>query len=76
MGLLDELKTPPAKVYVCAVRRLANSLEQSDADTLLTAVDNVEWPMKRLSEVLRQKGMSLGQAPIRHHRLRTCSCYA
>jgi hypothetical protein len=76
MGLLDELKTPPTKVYVCAVRRLADALDKGDAATLLAAVDNPEWPMKTLSTTLRQKGMSLGQSPIRHHRLKTCSCYA
>ena len=76
MGLLDELKTPPVKVYTCAVRRVAEGLEKSDADTLIAAVDNPEWPMKPLSIALRQKGLALGQAPIRQHRLKTCSCYA
>ena len=76
MGLLDELKTPPTKVYTCAVRRLADALDKGDAETLINAVNNPEWPMKTLSETLRQKGLSLGQSPIRHHRLKTCSCYA
>jgi hypothetical protein len=76
MGLLDELKTPPAKVYVCAVRKLAGTLDKGDAVTLLAAVDNPDWPMKTLSTALRQKGISLGQSPIRLHRLKTCSCYA
>ena len=76
MGLLDELKTPPKKIYACGVRRRAEALEKGDAETLLAAVDNPEWPIKTLSTALKRKGVTIGEQPIKQHRLKTCSCYA
>ena len=76
MGLLDELKTPPVKVWPCAVKRIAGGLEKGDAETLLAAVENPEWPLKTLSEALKKKGLSLGQSQIKQHRLKACSCHA
>lgn len=76
MGLLEELNKPPVKKWPCGVRRVVENLEKADADILSAAVMNPDWPIKTLSQTLKTKGITLGETPIKAHRLKTCSCWA
>jgi len=76
MGLLDELNKPPVKKWPCAVRKVIEGLEKADATILAAAVMSPDWPMRTLSQTLKTKGITLGETPIKAHRLKTCSCWA
>lgn len=76
MGLLDELNKPPMKKWPCAVRRVIATLDKDDAEILTVAVVNEDWPVRTLSQTLKTKGITLGETPIKAHRLKTCSCWA
>lgn len=75
MGLLDELASPPKRLTPCAVRNITETLDKADADILIAAVNNPEWPIKTLSDALRGKGLMIGQTPIKAHRNKICSCF-
>jgi hypothetical protein len=74
MGLLDDL-TPPKKVWPCKIRDIAATLEANDAKIFIDAVNDTDWPMSTLSNVLRAKGVDVSEDPIRKHRLKVCSCW-
>lgn len=74
MGLLDDLSQPPAKVWSCRVRTLANELEEKDKVIFLEAVDNPQWKAETLSKALSQKGLSIAGSGISRHRKGQCSC--
>ena len=74
MSLLSDLQ-PPAKVWPCKVRTVIDSLDKADADILSAAVMNPEWKFQSLETALAGKGINLGGAIIKRHRLKGCSCW-
>jgi hypothetical protein len=74
MSLLSDLQ-PPAKVWPCKVRTVAETLEKVDADILLAAVMNPDWNYQSLETALALRGIKLGGAIIKRHRLKGCSCW-
>ena len=72
--MLEGLK-PPTKIWPCAVRTLLESLEKKDADILTEAVMNPEWSYMGLETALSDRGVKLGAANIKRHRLKGCSCW-
>lgn len=74
MSLLGDLQ-PPAKVWPCKVRTILQTLEKADADILSAAVMNPEWNYQALETALALRGIKLGSAIIKRHRLKGCSCW-
>jgi hypothetical protein len=74
MGLLDDLTQPPAKVWTCRVRSLANELDDKDRQIFAEAVANPQWKAETLSKALSQKGLSIAGSGITRHRKGQCSC--
>lgn len=72
--MLEDLKRPqPAETY-CKVAHTASSLEPSDREILLKAVDDAMWAGKALSRQLRERGVQISDTTILRHRRRECSC--
>jgi hypothetical protein len=74
MSLLSDLQ-PPAKVWPCKVRTVLATLEKVDADILAAAVMNPDWQYQALETALALRGIKLGGAIIKRHRLKGCSCW-
>ena len=74
MSLLSDL-APPAKVWPCKVRTILETLEKADAEILSAAVMNPEWNYQALETALAVRGIKLGGAIIKRHRLKGCSCW-
>ena len=74
MSLLSGL-TLPEKVWPCKVRTIAQTLDKADAEILVAAVMNPEWKYSQLETALAVKGINLGSAIIKRHRLKGCSCW-
>lgn len=75
MGLLDDLKQPPPRVWGCRIREIAESLAADDAKIFLDAVNNPQWSIIGLSQALRAKGIRVSESPIKAHRVQACTCY-
>lgn len=75
MGLLDDLKQPPPRVFGCRIREIAEGLDADDAKIFLEAVDNPKWSIIGLSQALRTKGIRVSESPIKAHRIQSCTCY-
>ena len=68
---------PEERVYTCAVRTLIRTLEPSDKQILIAALENQEvWTHKALERALRQRGLKISEKPLRLHRYGVCSCTA
>jgi hypothetical protein len=74
MSLLADLQ-PPAKVWPCKVRSTLATLDKADAEILSAAVMNPEWKYQALETALALRGIDLGGAIIKRHRLKGCSCW-
>jgi len=74
MSLLSDL-TLPAKVWPCKVRTIIQGLEKADGEILAAAVMNPDWKFSQLETALAAKGINLGSAIIKRHRLKGCSCW-
>jgi hypothetical protein len=74
MSLLSDLALPE-KVWPCKVRTTIESLDKADAEILSAAVMNPEWKYLQLESALAAKGINLGGAIIKRHRLKGCSCW-
>lgn len=74
MGLLNDLQ-PPARKWPCKVRDEAAKLDAPDATILIDAVMNHEWKFLTLENALKDKGVIIGQAAIKAHRTKRCSCW-
>lgn len=74
MGLLDDLNTPPARIFPCKVRDVASKLDKDDAKVLIEAVEGEVWKISQLSVALANKGIQISQPAIKSHRLKNCSC--
>ena len=72
--MLEDL-TPPAKVWPCKVRSVSETLEPKDQQLLTEAVMNPDWAFATLEAALKTKGVVLGAASIKRHRLGLCSCW-
>jgi hypothetical protein len=51
------------------------TLEKVDADILAAAVMNPDWQYQALETALGLRGIKLGGAIIKRHRLKGCSCW-
>lgn len=68
--------TPPNRQITCKVATVADSLEPSDKEILLTAVlDSSNWPVKTLVRALNQRGLQISDTPIIAHRFKNCVCF-
>jgi hypothetical protein len=74
MSLLSDLQ-PPAKVWPCKVRTVIDSLDKADGEILAAAVMNPDWNYQSLETALGLRGIKLGGAIIKRHRLKGCSCW-
>jgi aspartokinase len=67
--------TPPERVFSCLVRKLRESLDESDQRILdLAIADGDSWPSKTLAVALTERGLPISDKPIRKHRAGLCSC--
>jgi hypothetical protein len=57
------------------VRTTLETLEKVDADILSAAVMNPDWQYQALETALGLRGIKLGGAIIKRHRLKGCSCW-
>jgi len=74
--MLEGLTPPQNKAVYCKVNQLEESLEQSDSEIFITAINNPQtWSANSLSTALRQKGVSLADTTIAKHRNKTCACF-
>jgi repressor of nif and glnA expression len=68
--------TPPVRLRTCGVRSVLETLEPEDQEILRMALaDDDSWGAKTLERALRDRGVSLGQGTITHHRRLLCSCF-
>ena len=74
MSLLSDL-APASKQWPCKVRTVMETLDKADAEILSAAVMNPEWKYQTLETALAGKGINLGSAIIKRHRLKGCSCW-
>lgn len=66
---------PEERVYSCAVRTLIGTLEPSDKQILIDALENHQvWTHKALERALRARGLKISEKPLRLHRMESCSC--
>lgn len=72
--MLEDL-IPPARVYGCKIRTIAEELEPSDKDILIAAVNNPRWKFKTLSNELAKRGIVIVDTTIAKHRRKQCSCF-
>ena len=72
--MLEDLTRPQPVATYCKVAHTASTLEQSDRDILLKAVDDEMWPGKALARQLRERGLQISDTTILRHRRRECSC--
>ena len=72
--MLEDL-TPPARIYGCKVRTVAEGLEPKDKEILIAAVNNSDWNFKTLSNELAKRGISIVDTGIARHRRKQCACF-
>lgn len=72
--MLEDLK-PPAKVYPCKVREIAENLDAADSKIFMDAINDIgNWPNTMLAHELVKRGVYISEKPIRKHRRKECSC--
>jgi hypothetical protein len=72
--MLEGLR-PPERITPCAVRKLREGLTETDLGIFDAAILSVEdWPAKTLADALTERGLLIGEKPIRKHRNSICSC--
>lgn len=72
--MLEDLTRPQPVATYCKVAHTAGTLEVSDRDILLKAVDDETWAAKALARQLRERGVQISDTTILRHRRRECSC--
>jgi hypothetical protein len=72
--MLEDL-TPPARIYGCKVRTVAEGLEPKDKEILIAAVNNPDWNFKTLSNELAKRGLTIVDTGIAKHRRKQCACF-
>ncbi len=72
--MLESLVIPERR-YPCRVRDAAAELEPKDAQILIDAAENPEWPYVSLETALGKLGVTVSQSSIKKHRTKLCSCY-
>ena len=66
---------PVKSGYRCTVGDALARLDSDDVVVLLAALsDEDKWSAWGLSKVLKTRGVSLGDTPIRNHRQALCRC--
>jgi hypothetical protein len=73
--MLEGLKPPPNRIFVCRVSQVLDELDQPDKEILIQALsDQQSWPHRTLSNALRERGVSLADTTIARHRQLICQC--
>jgi len=75
MGLLDEFKNERVRPRViCKVSLVLDSMTDSDATDLRTALTDPVVTAAAIERVLGRKGIDLPASTITRHRRRECTC--
>lgn len=58
----------------CKVRSVYEGMDATDREALVRVVDNYDFPLQVISEVLAGRGIQLSTDTLRKHRSGRCSC--
>ena len=72
--MLEGLTKPEPRTGYCKVQAVAERLSESDAQILLTAIDDPTWVAKQLAKALKERGIDISDTTILRHRRRECIC--
>ena len=74
--MLEGLKPPRNKKYVCKVATSIEKLDTADGEVLAAAInDEKTWPAHTLATELGKRGLPLSDMTILRHRKKSCVCY-
>jgi len=72
--MLEDLQPPKRKQYPCNVDRLLNTLDESDQQSLMEALNDEAWTASALSREMTRRGLPLTDKAIKKHRWNECGC--
>jgi hypothetical protein len=66
--------TPTKKIKPCKIRTIIETLDKTDKDIFIKAIENRAFGARELAEALEQNKIYTSAAPIWRHRNGECSC--
>jgi len=72
--MLEGLEIPNTFVNNCKIKKIGESLNESDNQIFHSACDNPKWPAKALAKALAERGIEISDTTILRHRRRECKC--
>jgi hypothetical protein len=76
MGLLDDIKSEPRRLpAICSVKALLEKMPETEAQELLTALDDLTIQGSVIIRVLQRRGHEIKAGSLTRHRRKDCACH-
>jgi hypothetical protein len=76
MGLLDDIKSEPRRLpHKCSIKSLLEQMPDTEAQELLTALDDLTIQGSVIIRVLQRRGYEIKAGSLTRHRRKDCACH-